>query len=867
MKKIILSVLALIVALMSTVVAVFGWLAVGTQIEPNYTGSVISNYFASGDGSEGDAFIINRPNHLYNLAWLQNNGYFGSNQYYFKITADLDMSGYVLPPIGTKDNPFIGNLDGKIDDGTDDGKICTIYNLTVSNVISDSSKPNEVSRVPKVYNENAIGDGDTDIVGFFGVIGHHPDSTCNAKTLTNKVSVSNLYLDNLTVRTRTSNTLIGLFAGYVCGNVSDIGVCRSLVSIGSEAKVLNENYSNHSNYSLIGDYHKASTGWAATDTGSSGGEEGAGFGGSIDMKLLSRRVGYMITSMLKNNENSGFKNTNYNYLVTYSNDYLIAGGCLDTNSQFNLNVYKGGSSSLSVKNSGFYYQSASLTQTSNTYLEGYFGNGTYLPLNINLAAMNLAATDSTTDQNYGEELTYKDGTKIIDGTYYYNDKYKYGISEGENQTRKEVVSASNTGYIVGGAGGDTYTTQACVRLRISNLNYGNNTDSSTTLNSGEAGRTIYKSLNYEYDSSSMTYSGTVTYDGSNLYLVTNMDGTFYRIKDGYNKNASNDQITNTEVDVTTNSTTKPKNYFVRYDDVRAQLHTLLSSELIYGMSFIKKWSIEGDDYSTIDTTTLDKIRVVGKDVSIDGKQYDSYEFIKSAINFNLSQSGYMTAILGGYSHGTNNQYGFSLYKVDRVNGKDADGNETDKIKKIKKVEEITSVWINGSGNIQYNLSDTTGYTKVYDSSWYNADGGKIQPGTAYYIEIPLLPGDYCLGGVSSSASAYLMYLDIGANGSSSGSSGSETDTDYKIDNVRFVYNSITTGFDFKSLETLYMFQIVYQNGSNGVHVYFLMTSSEMCYYVTIDTENTQVKLTNESLSATNSVDLSDGYGGTKEAPS
>lgn len=162
MKKIILSVLALIIALMSTAVAVFGWLAVGTSIgsDLGLSGSVLSTYFASGDGSEASPYEINRPNHLYNFSWLQNNGYF-TTQNYFKITANLNMSGYVLPPIGTKTNPFIGILDG----GSK-----TITNLTVSNVEKASTMLNEVSPIPSNMKDK-IGNGSTDIVGFLALSG------------------------------------------------------------------------------------------------------------------------------------------------------------------------------------------------------------------------------------------------------------------------------------------------------------------------------------------------------------------------------------------------------------------------------------------------------------------------------------------------------------------------------------------------------------------------------------------------------------------------------------------------------------------------------------------------------------------------
>lgn len=216
------------------------------------------------------------------------------------------MSGYVLPPIGTKTNPFIGILDG----GSK-----TITNLTVSNVEKASTMLNEVSPIPSNMKDK-IGNGSTDIVGFFGVIGHYPGGSC--PKYNNKISVSNLYLDNLTVRTRTTNSLIGLFAGYVCGNVSNVGVYRSMVSIGAGVSVLNSSgYSTHSNYSLIGDYDSKNTNW--TD----------GVGNSVggDLKIDPNDSGDLFTTV-----NDGYYRAitgsvqNTAFFVGYLNASPISGG-------------------------------------------------------------------------------------------------------------------------------------------------------------------------------------------------------------------------------------------------------------------------------------------------------------------------------------------------------------------------------------------------------------------------------------------------------------------------------------------------------------------------------------------------------------
>lgn len=61
-------------------------------------GSTAGAYFARGTGTKDDPYVINRPIHLYNLAWLQDIGYFDDVETYFIIEKDLDMTGWVTPP-------------------------------------------------------------------------------------------------------------------------------------------------------------------------------------------------------------------------------------------------------------------------------------------------------------------------------------------------------------------------------------------------------------------------------------------------------------------------------------------------------------------------------------------------------------------------------------------------------------------------------------------------------------------------------------------------------------------------------------------------------------------------------------------------
>lgn len=107
--KIVNLILAVFLALFSVGYA-FAWFATSTSQKSGVTGSA-GAYFASGSGTEADPFVITNAQHLSNLAALQGAGKL-QQKYYFELGNDIDMSGRVVPPIGTADNPFMGDFDG-----------------------------------------------------------------------------------------------------------------------------------------------------------------------------------------------------------------------------------------------------------------------------------------------------------------------------------------------------------------------------------------------------------------------------------------------------------------------------------------------------------------------------------------------------------------------------------------------------------------------------------------------------------------------------------------------------------------------------------------------------------------------------------
>lgn len=305
-----LSSLCLLLALFLTLTgASFAWFVNMLQPAPkeDFYASSVAAYFADGDGLTRETpYLITEPVHLYNLAWLQYLGVFNQvdaegnikQQYYFRLENDIDMNGLILPPIGTTEYPFVGNFNGN-------QKVIT--GATVSNYLADTAGDGGIEQAPASVEsyDNTVKVGNTTeqgaIVGFFGVIGNWDGSIkglavedAGVTDVTQKTNaVYNFFLDDLTVRSDTTQSLMGLLAGYVDGSMANVGIGGSQLLVGENVKALNitdspfEMQKMVSEYSLIGLYDGATVEWIdkPTDSGDgsgSGGEgEGGGAGGEI----------------------------------------------------------------------------------------------------------------------------------------------------------------------------------------------------------------------------------------------------------------------------------------------------------------------------------------------------------------------------------------------------------------------------------------------------------------------------------------------------------------------------------------------------------------------------------------------------------
>ena len=247
----------------------------------NGTGQTDSAYFAYGTGTQSDPFGIADTRHLNNLAWLQYNGNFNDKHYYFELANDINEGGtvYTIPPIGTEDYPFIGVFNGNG---------YTVNNIKVTNYQSSfSNKPENIS-----YNAN-----DAEIVGFFGVVGELDDTTYSS-------SVNALYdvtLNNITVESKTSTTLIGLAAGYVNAEMSGVKISGTVtIDVNGQVSVAKTSISTKlTDYGLVGHSKKtASTGsysqdiskWYDSTNSEYGGTDSPTLGGNMDVRDLFSRL-------------------------------------------------------------------------------------------------------------------------------------------------------------------------------------------------------------------------------------------------------------------------------------------------------------------------------------------------------------------------------------------------------------------------------------------------------------------------------------------------------------------------------------------------------------------------------------------------
>ncbi len=345
--------LSFIVVLFASFIPTFSWFNTTIEFNGGIKGESAGAYFAGGEGTKENPYILTNRRHFYNLSWLQYLGYFNETttsdstetikkQYYFKVNNDINCEGLALPPIGTTKYPFIGSFDG--------GNY-TISNFTITDTYEKLvSHPHVIEEDGNdYYSSGSATINYCSIVGTFGVIGSY-SNVPSATYDTSIPSLSNLYLDDVTIATKTDNVLVGCFAGYVNSTIDNCGVHYAKFDIEANTTKLTS-FNNVSEFTLIGSYNKDKYKW---DGDSESGD--IGYGTSTDIKalhlsLINNELSDGTTGQIKSKVVLPFK---------YENATLIEG----SGTQINVSIY--------VNTSGTYTKK-SLTPSS-TYKASTKGN-------------------------------------------------------------------------------------------------------------------------------------------------------------------------------------------------------------------------------------------------------------------------------------------------------------------------------------------------------------------------------------------------------------------------------------------------------------------------------------------------------------
>lgn len=773
------------ISLLSTICITLSWFDNKINIDNiHIDGNCDAAPFESGDGSENKPYVISNPRHLYNLAWLQYLGTFNKKnennddfekRYHFELKNDIDVSNTpykVLPPIGTDSEPFVGYFDGKS---------YTVKGLTISNSFSDyrSSHPYYVSQdnftAPK-------------IIGFFGTIG---DDSIPYEVSSKLNAVHDLYLDQLTVKNGENNSqiLAGFLAGYVNGPLSKSAVYRAKFDFtdgttnitGEESS---PTYEHVSDYSLIGAYNTEKYSWK--DMPGSGAS--LGFGGSINIKLINRRINYITTVSTLNLSGKNEQIDGSQYLKIENAQYHFKG--------------------VSLPNDGSqdeeYYWNSSLTGTTkqkNLYIK----EDTFLPLSVNNNDMGLNTEEET-------EIS----------TTINNKNPKYHCNKVYAEKTPETPSSQNTGFIVGG--GDEKNPS--FRLNIAPLNkiwrsYAANENAAKNPDM----RTFSKNLRL------------ITYD----YSEADNKKYWKRIQDSENKK---ENYTNS---LTYDFKEATEFGFSQYNNVKRNFINMLGDgRNTHGFGFFNfiktdSWNQSGAFKTYPGSAQVNDGKTTDEKGNPTLSTYNNYNVVPGTLNFSTPSDGKIALVAGSYFYtesvkddqnkdNQNKSNLFNLFKVTR------DNNGT-----IKDIEEIKEIYEDDKGKPVLNPTDQEKQdAKEVFSSKVFSEGYLPINCAAYYFEFSLPKGDYIIGSKNGSPyqGAYIMYMDIGANGG-----GEDEGKDNIISDIDFTYDE-SAGEDGTALKKFgedtstfpfsnTLFQI---NGKGKNSFFFKRTSSAFLYYVNSTSE-------------------------------
>lgn len=489
-KRLVTAILLTLFAALSFT-ASFAWFADNSTTELGITSYVHKSYFESGDGTSalqyvgneeelggdwtGCAFEIAHPVQFHSFAWLQALGYFNQttdgetiDQVYFYLSADLDMTGWVLPQIGTEVYPFVGNFNGN-------GH--TISNLTVQNLKTSGGETWQDNPIEAVEGLN--------IVGVFGVIGSlNNDGTVNAATTEeghggfvtesgytyadSYNEVKNCVIDGATIKTDLSESLVGIAAGYVNGKMENVKVVGGTINNVSATTALTTYTTNLSDFGAVGYVTNAYKGTNNVTTvrvydpqvltsggGGSGQQGGNNWGNSVDMLSMYEYLREVYT-----NNNNTQVITYGSVTITHYPDGTITEAYSGNGTGVSLTVGNRSIRISEVDDDGKVIASYSLVERTDTdnfvYLYGESTRGTYTQEVTDVYVKNAFYVYHDNDTSHNFSFT---NNAFTDATR--QNATKWVIEEDENDAYViYTVIGANKYYFVNDDGDTSYVTAA-----------------------------------------------------------------------------------------------------------------------------------------------------------------------------------------------------------------------------------------------------------------------------------------------------------------------------------------------------------------------------------------------------------------------
>lgn len=816
MKKRAVSLISVIMVAILTVASSFAWLGRifgDIDFTKDLIGSTETAYFAHGDGSKENPYVITNRTHMYNLAWLQYLGYFnmaasgnnGKAQSYFKVESDIDMEGLCLPPIGTVEYPFLCNFSGG-------GFV--IANAKTTNVKSEYEyKPTNANFSGELLAKAVGGNGEVgNVSGLFGVVGDYDGALAKVNEAAvrigvtpasqENINVSDFYLSGANIKSGSAGSLVGIIAGYVNAGVSNIGVYGCSLDV-PNGGAIDDISANVSDYTMVGyctDEYKTETSQVnvkisesgkkelALGDGSSGGT--AGWGGSVDMEAMFQRVAYFAankTNYVDDNfdeypngyyryygEKQGSLYLHQSYVSSGTKLFYLFGGkktirYVSDSSESNVFFVKSGNNYLTITSTST-YSSTGIAADKDTAVTWQFSDMTnykgylYTLIFDVKYYLNINSTGTLMLQSVAASKWELNNNRIICNEYcsrgnnlcIENNIWKSANGEAATIEASTVgnQSMSNTFQYQGtNSSGTTASWQTFLPLNVDD-NYAvsdNNTGYIASSRNDRDGDIRFRKD--PISSIGASLNNATSYDNSALEVLTRTsksDG-FVRISDDFNGANSSVSGNLSGYSKKTVSELGLQKYGGSDGGARKDMGDVLlgGGNNIYGMHFMN---------APINTQNV----YYAPYAKINGEDHYNYPMTANSIDFHLKTKGYINFFAGTY-YGNEVNF-FSLHHIIK---RSTTG--------IQTIKEISLIYGKGSGAYIYKYTDGTfsqgnsepeGYEVVFDTSWITTP--TIVYKAVYYFEIPVNAGEYALGSASTGDGAYLMYLDIGANAAEKG---------------------------------------------------------------------------------------------------